>query len=64
MKRLGSDASDLVDALGALCDKVSRDEVAQALKAGTPHLATSLATIDRCIASRSKLGDLAGALAR
>jgi cytosol alanyl aminopeptidase len=64
MKRLGADASDLVDALGALCDKVSRDEVAATVKPGTPHLATSLAGIDRCIASRAKLGDLAGALAR
>jgi alanyl aminopeptidase len=62
MKRLGADANELVDALGALCDKASRDEVANALKPGTSHFATTLASIDRCIASRAKLGDLAGAL--
>jgi len=68
VKRLDSDVDELLAAVGSLCDKTERAEVAQTLQplvadAGKPQLARALAAIDHCIASRSKLGDLAGALA-
>jgi hypothetical protein len=58
MKRLGEDAHELTDALGSLCDQTSRDEVATSVAKSDG----ALAAIDRCIASRAKLGDLSGAL--
>ena len=66
----GSRARDVIAATAALCDASARAEV---IAAATPRLAEiaggrvaldhALATIDRCIARRSALGDLAGALA-
>jgi hypothetical protein len=72
VKRLGHDETgDLVDALASLCEKADRDEVASSvpgqiatIEGGKARLAKTLAAIDQCIASRAKLGDLAGALAR
>jgi hypothetical protein len=62
-------AGELVEATGALCDATSRAEVAAAFEPqlakileGKRHLDRALASIDRCIARRAKLGDVAAAL--
>ena len=64
------DERDVIDALSELCDKPARDEVEAAfaphvasIPDGAAHLAGTLGTIDSCITRRSRLGDLAAALA-
>jgi len=52
------DLADVIEATGALCDAKSRGEVAAAFEAGDA-LTAALATIDRCIATRAKLGAIA-----
>jgi hypothetical protein len=71
MKRAGHRGVDIIDAAGSLCWQPSRDEVAAAFKPyldkvpdGRAHLARALASIDACIARRSRIGDLAGAIDR
>jgi cytosol alanyl aminopeptidase len=61
---------DMIDAAGWLCDQAARDEVATAfaphlakLAAGRAHLDRTLVGIDRCIARRARVGDLAAAIA-
>jgi len=58
----------IIEATGALCDPVARAEVAAAFEGKLDDLARehalvpALAAIDRCIARRTQLGDLAAAL--
>jgi hypothetical protein len=63
------EAGDIVDTMGMLCDAKIRAEVATAFAAytgkiidGQPRLERALASIDRCVARRAKLGDFAAAL--
>ena len=53
---------DVAAATATLCSKPERDEVAAAFPAGGPKLARALAAIDRCIARRAQLGDIAAVL--
>jgi alanyl aminopeptidase len=69
MKRAAHHGDDMIDAAGLLCDPTSRGEVATAfapylarVPAGRSHLDAALAAIDRCIARRGKIGDLAAAI--
>ena len=57
---------DLVAATGSFCDVASRAEVVAAFTDKVPKdmLQKPLASIDRCIARRAKVGDLAAALAK
>ncbi|MGN6109941.1 MAG: M1 family aminopeptidase [Kofleriaceae bacterium] len=64
-----TERAELVDATGALCEPAERAEVAAAfaprlaeIRDGERRLARALASIDRCIAQRGALGDLAAAL--
>ena len=59
-----AELEDLVVAAGSLCDAASRAEVAAAFtdKVPSDQVAKPLASIDRCIARRAKLGDLKSAL--
>jgi hypothetical protein len=66
---------DVIAASAGLCDAATRAEVAAAFspiaraddqagdRAPARALATTLATIDRCLARRAALGDVAAALA-
>jgi hypothetical protein len=70
LKRLPERGADVIRATASLCDKPVREEVAAAF---APHLARivdgraqldrALASIDRCIARRTRVGDLGAALA-
>jgi cytosol alanyl aminopeptidase len=68
LSRLSADQTrDLIAACAALCEATPRAQVAAELsaragRASRPTLATTLATIDRCIARRAAAGDLAAAL--
>jgi len=66
-----SGARDAVAALSALCEPGARGELAtdaaprlESIDDGRRTLAHTLAAIDRCIARRAALGDVAAALAR
>jgi cytosol alanyl aminopeptidase len=70
IKRATHRAVDMIDATAWLCDQLLRDEVATAfapylarITGGRAHLDRALAAIDRCIARRAKVGDLAAAIA-
>lgn len=55
----------LVGATGSLCDATARAEVATTFADADPALlARTLARIDRCLARRAKLGDVAAAIQR
>ncbi|MEO7735516.1 MAG: M1 family aminopeptidase [Kofleriaceae bacterium] len=68
LARLSADRTrDVIAACASLCDPAARAQVAadftaRARRAPRPALATTLATIDRCIARRAAAGDLAQAL--
>lgn len=68
-KMTSSQARDLIDATGALCDPASRAEVGATIeplvariREGKPRFDHALASIDRCIARRAKAGDFAAEL--
>ena len=71
VKRVPDHRGEMFALAATLCDRTSRDEVATAFK---PHLSAipngraqldhALAAIDACIARRTKIGNLAAALAR
>jgi hypothetical protein len=70
MKRASHRAPEMIDAAGLLCDQASRDDVATAfspylarISNGRARLDRALASIDRCIARRARVGDLAAAIA-
>lgn len=63
-RRMSADELKAVmKSIAHLCDRASRDDVAVTL-AGDKDLTVTLQTIDRCIARRAKVGDIAAALAR
>jgi hypothetical protein len=69
LPRLAGDADELLTAAGSLCHATARAEVAAAftpvlpsLDDGPRLLDRALAAIDRCLARRAALGDLAAAL--
>jgi alanyl aminopeptidase len=55
---------EIVEAAGSLCDRAAADELVKAFAGhGDAHVrAGAVASIDRCIARRARLGDLASAL--
>ncbi len=57
---------ELLAATASLCDQVEREQVVAAFtnRVPAPKLSKPLASIDRCVARRGKLGDLAAALKR
>ncbi len=70
MKRASHRGPDIIAAASLLCDRTSRTEVAKAFEpylarivAGRAHLDRALAAIDQCIARRTRVGDLAAAIA-
>lgn len=71
IKRAPRNAHDMLGAVALLCDRNARDEVAAAfaphlrvIDDGRVRLERTLAAIDTCISRRSRLGDVAGALAK
>jgi cytosol alanyl aminopeptidase len=62
-RRMPDRVTDFIEAAATLCDRSSRDEVARAF-AGNSALAATLAAIDRCVQRRTRIGDLAAALAQ
>lgn len=70
LQRMAGEGGDVIDAMAHLCDKATRDEVVTsfaphlpAITNGKARLAAAVASMDRCIATRAKLGDLGAALA-
>jgi cytosol alanyl aminopeptidase len=70
VRRMGTEAADVIDATATLCDASLRGEVADAfaphvatITNGPERLARTLQAIDACIARRSVLGDVGAALA-
>jgi alanyl aminopeptidase len=69
-KRGTGSGPEMIDAAAALCDVTSRGEVAKAFEphvaaiaSGRARLERALAAIDRCVARKARIGDLAAAIA-